>query len=148
MAGIGLSLMAMGALFVSYLWGSYKRATKMDSWVETPCIIEKSELAEAGLTQHYAPKFEPNVSYQYTFDGQEFTGDKIQRLKKGSPDKKKIERLVEKYPIGEATCYVDPKDPKVAVLKKDTKAALYSIWFPSLFFLGGLGILLSQFRRG
>ena len=36
----------------------------------------------------------------------------------------------------------------MAVLKKDTKAALFSIWFPCLFIVGGAGMILSAlFRR-
>jgi hypothetical protein len=44
-------------------------------------------------------------------------------------------------------CYVDPKSPDRAVLKRDTKAALYSIWFPCLFVIGGAGMILSALFR-
>jgi hypothetical protein len=36
--------------------------------------------------------------------------------------------------------FVNPAEPDFAVLKPDTKATGYSIWFPLLFVVGGLGI--------
>jgi hypothetical protein len=38
--------------------------------------------------------------------------------------------------------YVNPADVNFAMLKPDSKAAGYSIWFPMLFVIGGLGIAL------
>ena len=43
--------------------------------------------------------------------------------------------------------YVNPSDPDFAVLKPDTKAAGYSIWFPLLFVVGGLGITVRAIVR-
>ena len=52
------------------------------------------------------------------------------------------------YPVGKETvCYVDPEDKSIAVLRKDTKAALYSIWFPCLFVIGGLGMIATAIFR-
>jgi hypothetical protein len=38
------------------------------------------------------------------------------------------------------TCRVHPRDPDFAVLKPDSLAPGYSIWFPALFVVGGLGM--------
>lgn len=43
--------------------------------------------------------------------------------------------------------FVNPTEPNFAVLKPDTKAAGYSIWFPLLFVVGGLGIVVRAIVR-
>jgi hypothetical protein len=47
----------------------------------------------------------------------------------------------------QTVCYVNPSDPTIAILKHGTRAALYSIWFPLLFVVGGLGIAWTAIRR-
>ena len=37
-------------------------------------------------------------------------------------------------------CFVDPQNPQLAILKPDSLAPGYSIWFPALFMIAGLGI--------
>ena len=45
-----------------------------------------------------------------------------------------MKEYIEDYAVGtETTCFVDPDAPERAVLKKDSKAALYTLWFPCLF---------------
>jgi hypothetical protein len=45
-------------------------------------------------------------------------------------------------------CWLDPDLPEMVVLKKDSKAALYTIWFPFLFIIGAVGMIYSAlFRR-
>ena len=49
---------------------------------------------------------------------------------------------MERWPVGkQVEAFVNPKAPKEAVLDHETKAPGYSIWFPGLFLVGGLGIL-------
>ncbi|MEM1444175.1 MAG: hypothetical protein AAGF67_17645, partial [Verrucomicrobiota bacterium] len=63
-------------------------------------------------------------------------------------DPRKLKKHIERYqPDTNLVCYVDPKNPDFAVLKKDTKAALYSIWFPGLFVVGGAGMILTALVR-
>ena len=42
--------------------------------------------------------------------------------------------------------YVNPADVNFTMLKPDSKAAGYSIWFPMLFVIGGLGIAIRAIR--
>ncbi|MGB0992986.1 MAG: DUF3592 domain-containing protein, partial [Akkermansiaceae bacterium] len=59
-----------------------------------------------------------------------------------------VEKLQEKYPKGSNhTAYVNPDDPKVAILLHDTKAAGYSLWFPALIILGGGGMIWGALRK-
>lgn len=146
---MGLVLIGAGSLFVYYLWGSYERASTMDSWVETPCVITSMDVDDSELNQRGMTKYVMEVKYAYEFDGQSYSGDRIKRLPTEASDPRKLKRHIENYKAGTATvCYVDPESPASAVLKRDTKAALYSIWFPGLFIIGGGGMILSAlFRR-
>ncbi len=143
---MGLSLIAVGCGIIWYLWAVYQKASLMDAWVETPCTIEKSEVKADGLTQHYATKYKLVVEYTYTYQGQKYRGDKFKRLQPESPDKKKVARKQKGFAVGDsAVCYVNPDQPDIAVLKKDTKASIYTAWFPGLFVLGGVGMIVAIF---
>lgn len=143
---LGLFLSGIGTLFVAYLWDSHQRAAKMDAWVATPCTIQSATIDDSQLTQHHAPKYRLDVRYTYEFAGKSHTGTRVKRLPVEKANRKKLVALQEQYPAGSnTTCYVNPEDPAFAVLEKDSKAALYSIWFPGLFVVGGLGIAVSAF---
>ena len=42
----------------------------------------------------------------------------------------------------------DPDDPSVAVLKRDSKASIYTVGFPLLFVAGGIGMVVRAFLGG
>ena len=144
---MGLFLIAVGSLFIWYLWAFYQKSSRMDNWVETPCVIEKSEIDSSGLTQHYGTKYQLVTLYRYEFEGKEYHGTKFQRIQPASSQKDKIEKKRVLVPEGISTvCFVDPESPDSAVLQKDTKASIYSIWFPGLFVFGGVGMIVSALR--
>lgn len=147
---MGLLLVVVGSVFVQYLWGSYERASRMDPWVETPCEIQSLTVDDTQQNQRGMPKYILEVRYRYVFEGSEYVGDRIRRLPTEASDPRKLGDKIEAYAAGtKTTCHVNPEDPSEAVLRKDTKGALYSIWFPCLFVVGGLGMILSAlFRRG
>ena len=127
--------MGAGWILTQYLWNSYQRASLMDSWVQTPCQIISSEIDDTQLNQKGFPKYSLEVTYQYEYEGKKFTGDQIKRLPTEASDLKKVQKKQKSWPEGtESVCWVNPDEPNSAVLKKDTKAALYSIWFPKPFF--------------
>ncbi|MCB1234573.1 MAG: DUF3592 domain-containing protein [Verrucomicrobiae bacterium] len=141
-AGLGLSLAAMGAFFVAYLWEQDRAARVTHGWPETPCEILVSTVERAGVSQHGAPLFRFEVRYRYEWGGKSRLGDRVRRAKSiESADRDRTGSWQRRYPVGSrAVCYVNPDDPAEAVLRRDTRAALYSIWFPALFVVGGLGI--------
>lgn len=146
---MGSVLIVVGSIFVQYLWNSYTRAAKMDVWLEVPCEIVTMDVNDEELNQRGMPKYIFEVTYQYEFDGKAHTGTRLKRLSTEVSDPRKLKRSIETYRPGTKTiCHVDPAAPEMAVLKKDSKAALYSIWFPCLFIVGGAGMILSAlFRR-
>ena len=148
-AGLGLSVAAAGAFFCWYLWQNYRIARETDRWAETPCEIIVSAIDDSDLTQHGAVKYTLEIRYRYTVDGEDYIGEKVNRNRPvASADPEKTGSVQERYPVGsKAVCFVDPANPEEAILKRDSKAALYSIWFPALFVVGGIGIAVAGFRR-
>lgn len=146
---MGLMLVGVGSIFVQYLWNAYNRAAKMDEWVEVPCLITAMDVDDKELNQRGMPKYVFKVAYQFELEGKTYTGNRLKRLPTEVSDPRKLKDSIEAYAVGTKTvCHVDPDAPELVVLKKDSKAALYAIWFPCLFIIGGAGMILSAlFRR-
>ena len=146
--GLGLIIAAMGVFFCWFLWKNYQVARLMDAWVETPCRILGSAIDVSGLTQHGATKYALVLRYRYEWNGTAHESGRVRRHPIESSSRKKVERWVRRFPAGsESTCRVNPRDPGESRLVPDSKAALYSIWFPLLFVVGGLGIAFGGFFR-
>lgn len=84
------------------------------------------------------------ILFGYDFNGEPYSSENYDlRGNAWLKDAQRIGGLVTKYPVGsKQVCWVNPKDPQMAVLKKETKAPGYSIWFPILFLVGGLGVMV------
>lgn len=145
---MGLILVIVGSVLTQYLWGSYQRAKVMDEWIETPCRIVVNSIDDSELNQRGMPKYTLVLVYEYEIDGTSYSSDRYKRLSTEASDPRKLKGKLDAYPVGKETvCYVDPEDKSIAVLRKDTKAALYSIWFPCLFVIGGLGMIATAIFR-
>lgn len=145
---MGLLLIGVGWVFVSYLWGSYRRASQMDAWVEVPCRIESISVDNSQMNQRGMPKYLLEVSYRYQWKGHDYVGRRLKRLPTEASDRRKLDRHLSRYAAGtEAVCHLDPDAPELVVLKKDSRAALYAIWFPCLFVVGGGGMIFSALFR-
>ena len=141
---IGLILIGVSSIFVQYLWNTYTRAVEMDSWIEVPCRIETMEVDDSELNQRGMPKYIFKVTYTYEFEGKPYTGNRLKLLSTEVSDPRKLKSSIEAYRAGTTSiCHVNPAAPEMAVLKKNSKAALYSIWFPFIFIIGGGGIIVS-----
>lgn len=149
LAFLGLSLAAMGSIFVAVMWRSYDRAREMHQWPEIPCVILEAEVVDRATEEQFEavgapPEYRLNLLYGYQWQGESKTGTRI--TWRGNPWTSKrnvIESLAKDYPVGkQTTCRVNPEDPDFTVLKPDSKTPGYSIWFPALFVIGGLGITI------
>lgn len=152
LVGVGLLLCLAGVVFFSLMWRSYERSRAMAAWPQTEAVVLVSEVEERQIGPDVPPDFRWKVVFGYQVDGKPLTSERW--TLRGSPWSSKREisdALVEKYPAGaQLPCFYDPADPANAVLKLDTKAVGYAIWFPGLFIVGGLGIALRAVlgRRG
>lgn len=139
---LGLVLALIGSVFVGLMARSFLRAREMRTWPELACTILSSEIGERVHDPQSAPEYRHEVSFGYEWLGQARTDKRL--TLRGSPWSSKRELAdakIKEYPVGKKmTCRVNPRDPDFAVLKPDSLAPGYSIWFPSLFVIGGLGI--------
>lgn len=139
---LGLSLALIGGVFVWLMARSYLRAREMRNWPEVVCVIISSELEERRHDENSPLEYRHDLSFGYEWQDQPRTGDHL--TLRGNPWSSKrelMETRIKEYPVGKSTtCRVDPKNPDFAILKTDSLAPGYSIWFPGLFVIGGLGI--------
>jgi len=149
LAALGLLLALIGGMFVLLLGRSFLRAWEMRAWPEVSCVILSSEIVERRHDEFSPIEFRQELSYGYEWQGQPFTGDHLTlRANPWSSKREGVAQRVADYPAGMVTsCRVNPTSPKIAVLKTDSLAPGYSIWFPGLFVVGGLGISLRALRK-
>ena len=145
----GLVVAAIGGLFTALMWDSYQRASAMHAWPRVEAVILSSEIGERRHDEYTAKEYSVKLLYGYEWKNEARTGELI--VARGNPWAKELarsEQELEKYPVGLKTmAYINPADTSFAVLKPDTKAAGYSIWFPLLFVVGGLGIAFKAIRK-
>ena len=144
LAGIGLSLALMGSIFFWSMWRSFQRALETESWPKIECVILSSGIEERRIDPNSPPEYRVDIEYGYDFAGKPRTGN--HSTLRGNPWSSKTdvaEAKLAQYPMGtRTTCHVNPADPDFSVLKPDSRAPGYSLWFPALFIVGGLGITI------
>jgi hypothetical protein len=120
-----------------FVWPAV-RVMQARSWTEVPCEILESRVAshagEDGST------YSVEVRYRYTVDGREHTSDRYQFLGGSSSGYEGKARVVERLPPGTRTvCYVDPEDPREAVLVRRLTAGYLFVFLPLVFVAVGAG---------
>jgi hypothetical protein len=150
LVALGLTIALAGALFVWLLGRSFLRAREMRSWPEVPCVVLTSELEQRIHDPQSAPEFRHNISFGYEWQGERLTGDHYTlRGSQWSSKRELADKRLAEYPTGtHSTCRVNPANPEFAVLKPDSLAPGYSIWFPGIFVVGGLGIAIRALCAG
>lgn len=144
---MGLFLALAGFLFTWVLWRAYSRAEETRSWKETPCLIVSSLVRSERPSPNSNLSHRAEIRYRYTFDGIARTGTRIRRVDGATAHEDIARARVATYLPGmETVCYVNPMHPEETVLQHGSRAALYSIWFPMLFIIGGLGITWNALR--
>ncbi len=149
LVGIGLATAMIGALFVWLMARSYLRAREMHAWPEVECVILSSHIEERVHDPQSPREYRVNVQFGYEWQGEARTGDRL--TLRGNPWTSKrnlADKRAAEYPPGKTTtCRVHPQQADFAVLKPDSLAPGYSIWFPSLFVIGGLGMAVRALGR-
>lgn len=139
---LGLVIAGVGGLFVWLMGMSYMRAVEQRAWPQVEGVVLASEIEEYKHDDFSPMEYRMKMLYGYEWKGERKTGERYGV--RGNPKynkRDKIAGLVETYPVGKKIMvYVNPADADFTMLKPDSKAAGYSIWFPMLFVIGGLGI--------
>ena len=146
---IGLLLAAAGGVFTWLMWSSFNRAGNIEGWPKVPCAVVHSGVEERRVDPELPPEYRFEVSYSYEWEGGTYESDRY-GLRGASWSKRRddAEALVAAYPVGTVhECHVDPLNPEMAVLRGESKAPGYSIWFPMIFVVGGLGVVVGAWAR-
>lgn len=139
---LGLCIAAVGGVFTVLMWHSFRGAVEQRSWPQVEAVVLSSELEEWQHDEFSPREFRLKILYGYEWQGVAMTGERYGF--RGNPfynKRNKVAGLVEEFPVGKVVLvYVNPEDPGFTMIKADSKAPGYSIWFPLLFVVGGLGI--------
>jgi hypothetical protein len=146
---IGLMLILAGGTFTALMARSYLRARAVEAWPVVPCTILQSEAEERQVDPNGPVERRFAVLYGYVWQGHPRESDRLSlRGNPWSSREAPVLDLVARYPAGSRQeCRVNPDDPTQAVLKLESKAPGYSIWFPLIFVAGGIGVIGGACRR-
>lgn len=142
-------LLIVGGVFEWLMIRSYLHARESRSWSQVEAVVLRSEI-EARQIMGYPQEVRFNILFKYNHEGQEITSERLSpRGSKWTKDEASVHQLAVDYQIGTVhTAWVNPDRPDKAILKHDTKAAGYTLWFPALIMIGGSGMIWGAFYRG
>jgi hypothetical protein len=111
------------------------------SWAPTPCKVLRAEVrshdSDDGTT------YGVYILYQYEFGGRTYKADRYDFMGGSSSGYEGKARVVAQYQAAaNPVCYVNPKCPSEAVLKRGFHAKLLLVLFPLPFLLVGVGGLV------
>ena len=146
---IGLALALAGGVFFALMWRSFQRARAVEHWPVVPCVILESGTEERQIDPNGPVERRFDVSFGYEWDKQLYKSKLVKLRGSGWSSGTQItEAYIKRYPEGSnQECHVNPEDPEIAVLEKESKAAGYSLWFPGIFVVGGIGMVFGAWRR-
>jgi len=145
---MGIPTILIGILFCQFLYLAYLRAQETRSWTAVHCLIEESDVDWRKISPNSPLRYFPKIRYRYRVGDQSYLSKRLTRSDGSTSDKAKVKQRLAAYPPASThLCFVDPKDPEFAILEHEPLAPIYSIWFPCLFILGGIGMIVGGARR-
>lgn len=119
------------------LWGIYEA----QNWVATPC-----EIVSSGLKHDGEGSVKLEVTYTYDFEGKPFRSEQYCFVSMSTNTSTAWKnQVVTNLPAGKATtCFVDPKNPSVAVIDRGWVPDMWWSLFPIPFVLVGGLIFLAM----
>ena len=140
-----VAMLFAGLCVYLYLMRPASRVMAAKSWTPTPCRVVSSKVTVVRRSDSVRDLYKVDITYRYSFGGREYTSNQYDLMgDAGSGGVKGKERTVARYPPGRAaTCYVNPANPREAVLDRGLPAR--TMWgIIPLFFLVisilGLGV--------
>ena len=145
---VGLLLAGAGSVFFWLMLRSFQRARHLEDWPVVPCVILESATEDRQIDPNSAPEYRFKVSYGYEWDGHTYRSRLVKLRGSGWSSKRDIaDAYMERYPEGShKECHVNPDQPGEAVLEMESKAPGYSLWFPAIFVVGGVGMIVGAWR--
>ena len=144
MARLGMTLffgafLAMGLLFLFLMGRDLIKTVATYSWKETPATILASSVTEAKKGNE---PFSVAVSFKYQWEGRSYTSDRYQTSPETDSEYAKVYGQIVDLPTGTLThCYVDPRDPGQAVLRRKSLGTAFFLLLPLVFIAMGGGMV-------
>lgn len=147
LALIGVMLITVGGVFSWLMIRSYQNASESRQWAQTDALVLRSVIDER-IFKGSPREFRLNVLYGYQYEGKEYTSDTISpRGAKWTKKADEVTALAKQYATNSShTAWVNPEQPEEAILEHDTKAAGYTVWFPVVIIIGGVGMFWGAFK--
>ena len=134
-------------LYVGFVKPAWQVIDASD-WPEAPCVILASKVASD------QGSFRIEVLYKYEVDDRQYQSSRYSFALGGSPGRGGNQEVVDRLSPGKQTvCYVNPDNPRFAVIERDLTSDMWWALFPLLFVLIGIGfgvrwiVLLRRGRR-
>ena len=137
----GLFFGGLGLLFFVIVFRSFLAEAETYTWEKTPCELTFCEVEVVSHSSGNDSPFRLSVGYQYRFQGSHFTSSQYSRQGKTGDEYEDL-ALKRRELLGELDrhCYVNPKAPAEAVLKREAlSTGLFSL-FPLIFVGVGFGL--------
>jgi hypothetical protein len=131
----------------TYLFGkSAWNSVQPHFWQRTPCTIVESQAAGAALERTSKDGAAFTLRYSYDVGGKEYTSGMV-RTDGLNREGWNTANLLSKYRKGDkTTCWVDPGNPAVAVLERESPWLALVPLFPFVFFAIGAGGIIGVWR--
>ena len=141
---LGIFVAAIGMIFVVVMFNSWRLGEAIRQWPTAEATITRCELSEERVTPNSPLSYKANIEYAYAFEGKGYNSDRVRRIYKSSSHSDRMQKIVDRYPVGtETTAWVNPDKPSFAILEHESRAVIYTIWFPGLFVVAGIGIAVT-----
>jgi hypothetical protein len=136
--------LGMGLVFTGLIVRQVWRDALTYSWPKIDCVIIESGLRDTGGESPY----QFSARFQYEWQGQTYTSEKVATQTKRFSDYAKGQRLVQKYSAdSKSLCYVNPKAPAEAILVRGNLALGLFIFLPLIFVAVGGGGIYGMWKR-
>jgi len=139
----GLILFLIGGALTYFFvtsWGI--RMYQSSSWAPLTCRVISSSVGYHAGDSDSGPTYSIDISYSYTVEGKEYTSDSYRVVDSASSGESSKQEVVDQYTPGhEFTCYVNPNDPKDAVIRPGFHLLALVGLLPLLLLLIGIALL-------
>jgi hypothetical protein len=145
LCSMGVVLALAGMAFTYLLWATWQVREQTRSWKAHPCTILTSQ-----LHRDEEGRYLPEVRYRYEQEGKGYESTRISLKDTPHRDEEKAQEIRMSYRPGQQlSCFLRPGHPEQSVLRHQSRAPLYAIWFPMMFiYLGGVMALRAWHGEG
>ena len=115
-------------------------------WNEVECIIDSSHVESHRGDD--STTYSVEITYHYDIDGRTYSSDRYQFMGGSSSGRSGKTKIVKAYPKGSTrTCWVNPDNPRDAVIQRNFTPIYFVILFPFVFVAVGLSLLAASLRK-